>query len=292
MMRARVQVSLLLILFIYPITLFGQERAPFQIGVCDWMILKRQKLGEFALTKEIGADGVEMDMGGLGYRVLWNNKLRDESTLQTFLNTLHEQGVAVASIAMSGFFAQNLLERANYEELILDCLRTMKPFGARVAFLPLGGSGKAWISPGEEHDEMVRRLRRAGELALSWGVTIGIRTGQDACYDKSFLKEIGSEGIKVYFNMQDAADKGLDICKELKRLGRDRICQIHASLTDSVTLDRDSRVDMVKVRKTLKKMGWTGWLVVERSRDAGRTRDVRYNFGTNVAYLKKIFQHE
>ena len=43
---------------------------------------------------------------------------------------------------------------------------------------------------------------------------------------------------------------------------------------------------------TLKKMGWTGWLVVERSRDAGRTRDVRYNFGTNVAYLKKIFQNQ
>ena len=123
-MRARVLSSLLLILFIYPITLFGQERAPFQIGVCDWMILKRQKLGEFALTKEIGADGVEMDMGGLGYRVLWDNKLRDESTLQTFLNTSKEQGVAVPSIAMSGFFAQNLLERANYEELILDCLRT------------------------------------------------------------------------------------------------------------------------------------------------------------------------
>lgn len=291
-MRARVLSSLLLILLIYPVTLFGQERAPFQIGVCDWMILKRQKLGEFALTKEIGADGVEMDMGGLGYRVLWDNKLRDESTLQTFLSTSKEQGVAVPSIAMSGFFAQNLLERANYEELILDCLRLTKPFSARVAFLPLGGSGKTWISPGEEHDEMVRRLRRAGELALSWGVTIGIRTGQDARYDKAFLKEIGSEGIKVYFNMQDAADKGLNICKELKRLGRDRICQIHASLTDSVTLDRDPRVDMVKVRKTLQKMGWNGWLVVERSRDAGRTRDVRYNFDTNVAYLKKIFQHE
>ena len=291
-MRARVLSSLLLILLIYPVTLFGQERAPFQIGVCDWMILKRQKLGEFALTKEIGADGVEMDIGGLGYRVLWDNKLRDESTLQTFLSTSKEQGVAVPSIAMSGFFAQNLLERANYEELILDCLRLTKPFSARVAFLPLGGSGKTWISPGEEHDEMVRRLRRAGELALSWGVTIGIRTGQDARYDKAFLKEIGSEGIKVYFNMQDAADKGLNICKELKRLGRDRICQIHASLTDSVTLDRDPRVDMVKVRKTLQKMGWNGWLVVERSRDAGRTRDVRYNFGTNVAYLKKIFQHE
>src|ERR1051326_457943 len=33
----------------------------YKVGVCDWMILKRQKLGAFQLTKEIGADGVEGD---------------------------------------------------------------------------------------------------------------------------------------------------------------------------------------------------------------------------------------
>jgi hypothetical protein len=30
------------------------------------MILKRQKLGAFKLAAEIGADSVEVDMGGLG----------------------------------------------------------------------------------------------------------------------------------------------------------------------------------------------------------------------------------
>ena len=38
----------------------------YKIAVCDWMILKRQKLGAFQLTKDIGADGVEVDMGSLG----------------------------------------------------------------------------------------------------------------------------------------------------------------------------------------------------------------------------------
>jgi len=37
-------------------------------------------------------------------------------------------------------------------------------------------------------------------------------------------------------------------------------------------------------------MGWSGWLIVERSRDANNPRDVRGNFGANVAYLKSIFQ--
>src|ERR1700742_1013179 len=38
----------------------------YKISVCDWMILKRQKLGAFQLTKDIGADGLEVDMGSLG----------------------------------------------------------------------------------------------------------------------------------------------------------------------------------------------------------------------------------
>src|SRR5262245_11563323 len=47
----------------------------YKIAVCDWMILKRQKLGAFDLTKKIGADGVEVDMGGLGTRETFDNKL-------------------------------------------------------------------------------------------------------------------------------------------------------------------------------------------------------------------------
>jgi hypothetical protein len=47
---------------------------------------------------------------------------------------------------------------------------------------------------------------------------------------------------------------------------------------------------MHKVKKTLDKMKWSGWLVVERSRNAQDVRNVRGNFGRNVAYLKEIFQ--
>ncbi|RLT20212.1 MAG: sugar phosphate isomerase/epimerase, partial [Planctomycetota bacterium] len=45
-------------------TLRAAEPPPlpaFPVGVCDWMILKRQKLGAFKRAREIGADGVEVD---------------------------------------------------------------------------------------------------------------------------------------------------------------------------------------------------------------------------------------
>src|SRR5262245_27369661 len=47
----------------------------YKIGICDWMILKRQRLGAFQLTKDIGADGVEVDMGSLGQRETFENAL-------------------------------------------------------------------------------------------------------------------------------------------------------------------------------------------------------------------------
>ena len=288
-LRRCLLVGIIVVLVALPLGMCAQQQQQYRVAACDWMMLKRQKLGEFQLAKDINADGVEVDMGPLGKRVLFDNKLREPAFQQLFRRTADSLGVAVPSIAMSGFFAQSFLERENYKDLIVDCLNTMDVMGAQVAFLPLGGSGNDWKQPGEARQEMVRRLHEVGEMALARDKVIAIRTQQDARADLALLKEVNSKGIKIYYNLQDAVDQGLCPCKELKTLGAENIAQIHASLTDSVTLDKDPRIDLHKVKKTLDKMKWSGWLVVERSRNAQDVRNVRGNFGTNVAYLKEIF---
>ena len=289
MLKNWLATGVLLLVTAMPIGVCAQQQQ-YRVAACDWMMLKRQKLGEFQLAKDIGADGIEMDMGPLGKRELFDNKLRDKAFQLLFRHTADSLGIAVPSLAMSGFFAQSFLERANYRELIADCLQSMDVMGAQVAFLPLGGSGNDWKQPSEARQEMVRRLHDVGEMAVASGKTIAIRTQQGARADLILLKEVNSKGIKIYYNLQDAVDQGLCPCKELKMLGAENIAQIHASLTDSVTLDKDPRIDLQKVKKTLDKMHWRGWLVVERSRNAQDVRNVKGNFGTNVAYLKRMFQ--
>ena len=44
-----------------------QKEQRYKIAVCDWMILKRQKIGSFQLVHELNGDGVELDMGCLLY---------------------------------------------------------------------------------------------------------------------------------------------------------------------------------------------------------------------------------
>lgn len=289
-LRRCLLVGIAAVLVALPIGVCAQQQQQYRVAVCDWMMLKRQKLGEFQLAKDINADGVEVDMGPLGKRILFDNKLREPAFQQLFRRTADSLGIVVPSIAMSGFFAQSFLERENYKDLIVDCLNTMDVMSAQVAFLPLGGSGNDWKQSGEARQEMVRRLHEVGEMAFARDKVIAIRTQQDARADLVLLKEVNSKGIKIYYNLQDAVDQGLCPCKELKTLGAENIAQIHASLTDSVTLDKDPRIDLHKVKKTLDKMKWSGWLVVERSRNANDVRNVRGNFGTNVAYLKEIFQ--
>ena len=273
----------------WPLDAWAQEGQQYRVAACDWMMLKRQKLGEFQLAKDIGADGVEVDMGPLGQRVLFDNKLREAHFQELFRRTADSLGIAVPSMAMSGFFAQSFLQRENYRELVDDCLDAMDVMGARVAFLPLGGSGDEWLTEGEARQEMVRRLHEVGERAYKRGKVVAIRCPLDARSTRKLLKVVDSKGIKVYYNLQDAVDQGRCVTKELKRLGAANIAQIHASLTDSVTLDRDPRIDLHQVKRTLDRMKWSGWLVVERSRNAQDVKNVKGNFGTNVRFLKEIF---
>ena len=266
------------------------SQSRYKVAVADLMILKRQKLGAFQLAKEIGADGVEVDMGGLGERDTWDNHLTNAGTRQQFLGKSRELGLEIPSLAMTGFFAQSFAERPTVPRMIQDCVDTMKAMNVKVAFLPLGVKGDLTKNP-ELRPAIVARLQMAGEIAVKAGVLIGVETSLSAAEEVKLLDEVGSPAIKIYFNFANAVKNGRDISTELRTLGKTRICQIHATNEDGVWLQNDPMIDLPRIKQTLDEMGWSGWLVIERSRDAKDPRNVQKNFSANAAYLKAVFQN-
>jgi sugar phosphate isomerase/epimerase len=261
----------------------------YKIAVVDLMILKRQKLGAFQLTKEIGADGVEVDMGGLGQRETFDNQLANDSVRQVFLNKAKDLNLEIPSLAMTGFYAQSFPERPTAVKAVQDCINTMKQMQVKVAFLPLGVKGDLIKYP-ELRPAVVERLKEVGKMAEEAGVIIGIETALSATEEVKLLKDIGSPVIRIYFNFSNPLQAGRDLYKELAILGKKRICQIHCTNKDSVWLQNDPHINMNRVKLTLEKMGWSGWLVIERSRDATDPRNVKRNFGANTTYMKSVFQ--
>ena len=275
------------------LSLFGAEALmaqEYKVGVCDWMILKRQKLGEFDLARQLGSDGVEMDMGGLGKREMFDNKMRDDKEAAHFKSVADSLGIEIGAIAMSGFYAQDLTKRDNYMALVEDCFDTMGKMGdVNVAFLPLGGCGNDWTKDKAKRAIIVKRLHAIGEAAKARGKRIGIDTPLDAKGNLKLLKEIKSDGIAIFYKWQTIVENGWDIVKDIKKLGAKNICAIHASNTDRVWLRNDSTINVPLIKKALDEMGWSGWLFVERSRDVKMVRNVKMNYGANVHYLKSIF---
>ena len=262
----------------------------YKIGLIDLMLLKRQKLGAITLTAQLKADGVEVDMGGLGTRPTFDNQLLIDSVRNQFIKTAKENKVEIFCLAMTGYYAQSFCGRAEYIRSIEDCIKTMQLMNVKYAFLPLGVQCDIKKNPAVR-DSVIARLKVAGKLAEKAGVVIGIETSLNAKEEVQLLKEIGSPAIKIYFNFSNPLKEGRDLISEIKILGKDRISMIHATNKDSVWLENDPQIDLYKVKKTLDEIGWSGWLVIERSRDAAKPRDTKYNYGANAAYLKKVF-HE
>jgi Sugar phosphate isomerases/epimerases len=273
-----------------PSAVFAAPKRRYNVAVIDLMILKRQKLSAFDLAKEIGADGLEVDMGGLGNRITFDSKLDDQMQRKAFLDKAKETGITICSLAMTGFYAQSFATRPTYQQMVGDCLDTCQKMGVKVAFLPLGVTCDLVKYP-ELRPAIVERLRVVGEMAKKAGVIIGIETALDAKAEVDLLQEIGSKHIQIYFNFSNPLKEGRDLIQELTVLGKKRICQIHCTDEDGVWLENNKRLNMPLVKRTLDRMGWRGWLVIERSRDANLSpRAVKENFGANTRFVKQVFQ--
>jgi sugar phosphate isomerase/epimerase len=271
----------------HPVAVGEPQR--YRIAVCDWMILKRQKLGAFELARAIGADGLELDLGSLGPRVTLANALTNTAVRQQFLDEAAKQQVGISSMAMSAFYVHSFSDRSNACEMALECIQTMKQMGVKTAFLPLLGESDMALD-GNGKRRIVDRLKTIAPQAEAAGVVIGLETTLDAKEQIKLLEDLGSPAFKAYVNFANVLQAGRDLPAELRLLGKDRICMIHCTDSDGVWLQENTRLDLHKVKQTLDEMGWSGWLVVERSRRLEYLRDVRKNFSTNVLYLKSVFQ--
>lgn len=167
------------VLLLMPFVAMAQKQQRYRVALIDLMLLKRQKLSALPLAKELGADGIEIDMGGLGNRPTFDNKLATDSVRHQYLKTAKELGLQIASLAMTGYYAQSFCERDEYKKSIEDCIATMKAMGVETAFLPLGVQCDLVKNP-EKRKSVVTRLKEAGKMAATAGVVIAIETALDA----------------------------------------------------------------------------------------------------------------
>jgi L-ribulose-5-phosphate 3-epimerase len=254
----------------------------FKIFACDWTLQKTCLPEAFEVAARIGLDGVQVDFGRLkpGETRL---PLFDPAHQDKILAAATEHKVAIASLAMGVLNSVPYKSDAATEQWVLDSIGVMQRFKQRITLL-------AFFSKGDLVDdepgiaEVIRRLRILAPRAAAAGVVYGIESWLKAPVLERILDAVNSPAIRVYYDVGNMQKVGEDIGTAIRRLGKERICEVH--LKDYDDLYGKGSINFPNVRTALDAAGYRGWLGIEGVKTPlGVEPSIKYD----LDYLRPIF---
>ena len=262
--------------------LFGEEaERGYKVGICDWNVNGFMTHPEcFAVAKGLGFQGVQVSYTLDGKFAMAHNK----ENRKLFKNAAKETEMEFSSLAMGLLNGRPFAREADAEEWVLDCLDAMKDLEVQSVLMAFFSEGDLIDKP-EDQKRTIEKLKRIAPQAEKLGKTLAIETYLTAEDHLKIIDAVGSDAVKVYYDIQNATNKGYDIFKEIDLLGRKKlIAEVH--LKDDVKRLDNSRLDLKRVRKSLEEAEYFGWLVVESAVEG----DWKESQAANAKFVRNLFE--
>ena len=260
----------------------AEERPSFPIGACDWSLGKEGSIKAIHLAKQIGLDGVQCSFGAPGD----GDDLRKPAVREAYATASKETGVAIASLAMGVLNRVPLATEDRAEQWVGQCIDTMTLMSPKPQVVLLAFFGKADIKQDrDKQDELIKRLKRLAPKAESADVILGIESGLNTDDLLRILDAVNSPAVQAYYDVANMQKRGYDVYGGIRKLGKERICEIHAKEYDH--LIGHGKIDFEKVHQAIVEIDWHGWIVLERATIESKPLEDCYR--ENYGYLKRLF---
>lgn len=251
----------------------------YQIGACDWSIGYHSDPYALEEARLIGLEGVQVSLG----KKENNMHLREEEIQEIYKAKARETGVQIASLAIGELNQYPYKSDPQTIAWVRDSISVAQAMNCSVVLLAFFGQGDLKNDlAGQE--EVIRRLRGITPLAEKAGITLGIESWLSAEEHMRMIEAVGSDSIKVYYDVANSQKMGYDIYQEIEWLG-DQICEIH--MKENGQLLGKGVVDFERVQRALEKIGYTGWMQIEGAVPPDGHR--RESYIDNAAFLRKTF---
>jgi len=260
----------------------AEEKHPrFKIGACDWSIGQRQKFEALDLAKKIGLDGVQVSFDDIGTPT----DLRSPDARNEYQQRAKKLGIEIASLAMGTLNEHPYASDDRTEQWVLDCIDAMAKMGQKVVLIAFFGKGDINGKP-DLQAKVIEKFKRAAPLAEKAGVILGIESWMSAADHLRILDAIGSPAVQVWYDVANSEKMGYGIYKEIRQIGKDRICQFH--MKENGFLLGQGRIDFKKVKESIDAIGWGDWLIIEGA--TVKEKSLEDCYVHNLRYLREVFQ--
>ena len=259
-----------------------RQKNGFRIFACDWIMGISCDPAVFPMAARIGLDGVQVEFGKTpeadGSLPLFAEAKQDQ-----ILEAAAKHSVAVSSLALGAANRIPYKTTPEAEKWAVAAIPVMQRMKIRVVLLPFFNKGDL-LDDDAGIEEVIRRLRKLGPRAQDAGVVFGLESWLKIPELERILDAVRSPAIQVYYDVGNMQKVGEDYAAAIRRLGRERICEVH--LKDQDDLYGKGSMNFPAVRSALDAIDYRGWVGIEGLKlPLGIEPSIRYD----LDYLRPIF---
>jgi sugar phosphate isomerase/epimerase len=248
------------------IVLASMAAAPFaraaasgpKIGITDWNLRMTVKPEAVPTAARLGFDGVQISCG----RQIADNKmpLDTPELIAKYIALSKEHRIPIDGTCVDRLHDNGLKSDPLAVKWVSDGIRLTKAVGTRVALIPF--FGKWAMTTQEEMNYAGDALRELGKEAEKAGVILGLENTNSAEDNVRIMERSRSSAVKVYYDVGNSTFNGYDVLKEIRWLGKDRICQFH--IKDRGMLG-EGQIQFKPIMQAIRDIGFTEYANLETS---------------------------
>lgn len=272
--------SLLLLPHLTPLFAKPTKRH-FKIGACDWSLNKRADPKCFEVARQVGLDGVQVSLGTPADDM----KLRRAQVQQEYKDAAKTAGVALGGLAIGALNSIPYKSAPQAETWVSDSVDAAQALGIKVVLLAFFGNGDLRDDESGKA-EVIRRLRKVAPKAEKADVVLGLESWLSAEDTLRILDQVGSQAVKMYYDVCNSNDRGYDVPKEIRALGKKNICEFH--LKENGCLLGQGKVNFAKVREAIEDIGYEGWLHIENA--VPPKAELLPSHKANLKFVRELFE--
>lgn len=280
----------------------GDEGKP-KIGMCDWNLGPPCDPEMIPKAREANIAGIQVSVGTSPENIV----LRDPSIQKRYLELGKQHEVTFNSVAAGSILNRIPLKSEPQSAVyVIDAIEAAAVLGAENILIAFFGNGDLRLadSTGELRNlssgpfssyeldaagvtRVVEAMRQIVPRAEDKGIVLGLENTLTADQNLEIIDRIGSDMVQVYYDVGNSTHYGYDVPSEIRKLGKERICEIHLKDWETPVLaSGEGEVNFMAAATACKEIGFDQWYVLESS---GRENRFLEDTRANVDFASKLF---
>ncbi len=262
------------------VSLRGEIAPKLKIGAMDGVFHLSGKPESVSVAKQLGLEAVQVTIGtSTDSKTL---PLEDLALQKAWVAASIKHGIPLDSTYLDMLHRDCLKNNDNAPMWIRKGIAITKSLNAPVLMLVF--FGKCQVLERPELDRVIDLSKELAPEAERAGIILGFENTSSGADNRYAVDKVNSKAFKMWYDVGNSTFNGYQVAKEIRELGRDRICMFH--FKDKGYLG-EGKVDMPEILRAIDAIGFDGYANLETTSPSG---NVEADTKRNLEYLRKLME--